>query len=512
MRRLFRRSKNWLWTPESTKRSSPQLPEAQRERTFAPRVMLRSGRPGRFCSACGVPLQAPAGQSAYGPANTPCKPANITITTTTIITISRRRITAGVVSSDFETQPEANPQASNVDGPGFVEVYVPFEQPELQSLAFEAYYNYAPVDEVASSLLWQLVPLVLIPLLILELIHVPLTSSMARRVRAHEADRAALLERTLSVSERERIRIAADLHDGPVQNLAGIGYALDSVASSVPEQYAILMRRIQDTLHEVMNSLRRLMVDLYPPDLSVGELAAIIATLAAPLSDQGIAVTTSTAPLPDLDGDTMTALYRVARESLANVAEHSQANKVDISFGCGDPDGSSKTPTVLLRIIDDGVGVDPTNANKRAEGHMGLKLLQDRVENLGGTLTVRPGPRGGTAVLAELPVARPDAQPGPGQESAGGDHGGYDTADSTAWCAASFSDIGTTFLIAHAASNRCRRTGVVRAVSSGVSSGVSSRHCSSRHSSRPVETNSASVVSAGFHPTHIFGGRTSPPN
>ncbi len=322
-------------------------------------------------------------------------------------------ITAGVVSSDFETQPEANPQASNVDGPGFVEVYVPFEQPELQSLAFEAYYNYAPVDEVASSLLWQLVPLVLIPLLILELIHVPLTSSMARRVRAHEADRAALLERTLSVSERERIRIAADLHDGPVQNLAGIGYALDSVASSVPEQYAILMRRIQDTLHEVMNSLRRLMVDLYPPDLSVGELAAIIATLAAPLSDQGIAVTTSTAPLPDLDGDTMTALYRVARESLANVAEHSQANKVDISFGCGDPDGSSKTPTVLLRIIDDGVGVDPTGVNKRAEGHMGLKLLQDRVENLGGTLTVRPGPRGGTAVLAELPVARPEANPEP---------------------------------------------------------------------------------------------------
>ena len=155
-------------------------------------------------------------------------------------------------------------------------------------LVFEAYYNYAPVDEVANSLLWQLIPLVLVPLLVLQLIQVPLTSSMARRVRRHESDRAALLERTLSVSERERIRIAGDLHDGPVQNLAGVGYALDSVASSVPEQYAILMRRIQDTVHDVIWSLRKLMVDLYPPDLSVGQLSAIIASLAAPLTDQGI--------------------------------------------------------------------------------------------------------------------------------------------------------------------------------------------------------------------------------
>ena len=164
---------------------------------------------------------------------------------------------------------------------------MPFDLPQLRTLAFEAYYNYAPVDEVANSLLWQLIPLVLVPLLVLQLIQVPLTASMARRVRRHEADRAALLERTLSVSERERIRIAADLHDGPVQNLAGVGYALDSVASSVPEQYAILMRRIQDTVHDVIWSLRKLMVDLYPPDLSVGQLSAIIASLAEPLTRPG---------------------------------------------------------------------------------------------------------------------------------------------------------------------------------------------------------------------------------
>lgn len=319
-------------------------------------------------------------------------------------------ITTGVANSDFTTQPHANAQTFDPNDPGFVEVYVPFNRPDLRTLAFEAYYNYSPVDEVANSLLWQLIPLVLVPLVVLQLIQVPVTSSMARRVRGHEAERATLLERTLSVSERERVRFAADLHDGPVQNLAGVGYALDSVASSMPEQYRVLMHRVQDTVHEVIQSLRKLMIDLYPPDLSASQLAAIIATLTAPLSDRGIAVTITVAPLPELNGDLVTALYRVARESLANVAEHANADKVDITFGYDAADGPAGTANVLLRIIDDGVGVDPSKVDKRAAGHLGLRLLKDRVENLGGTLTVRPGPHGGTAVLAELPVnTEPDS-------------------------------------------------------------------------------------------------------
>jgi signal transduction histidine kinase len=327
-------------------------------------------------------------------------------------------VNSGTPTSDFTTQPHASQQTFGPDDPGFVEVYVPFDLPQLRTLAFEAYYNYTPVDEVANELLWKLIPLVLVPLVVLQLFQVPLTSSMARRVRRHEADRAALLERTLSVSERERIRIAGDLHDGPVQNLAGVGYALDSVASSVPEQYAILMRRIQDTVHDVIWSLRKLMVDLYPPDLSVEQLSAIIASLAAPLADQGITVTTTTPTLPELDGETVTALYRVARESLANVVEHANAHKVDISFGFDEADGPARASTVLLRIIDDGVGVDPGKVDKRAEGHLGLRLLKDRVENLGGTLTVRAGPHGGTTVLAELPVD-PDSATAAGRGNTG---------------------------------------------------------------------------------------------
>jgi len=313
-------------------------------------------------------------------------------------------ITEGVIASGFESHPEASEKVLGPDDPGFVEVHVPFQPAELKMLAFEAYYNYTPVDEIADSLLWELIPLVLVPLVVLQLIQVPVFSSMVNRVRQHESDRAALMERTLSVSERERMRIAADLHDGPVQNLAGVGYALDSLASSVPQQHAVLMRRIQDTVHEVIQSLRRLMVDLYPPDLSADQLAATIAALATPLSDAGVDVTTTTmTPLPEMTNDIVTTLYRVAREALANVAKHAQAERVDITLGFDGGDDTSDGPTVLLRIIDDGVGIDAATVDKRSEGHLGLRLLTDRVENLGGTLSVRAGPYGGTIVTAELP-------------------------------------------------------------------------------------------------------------
>ena len=59
---------------------------------------------------------------------------------------------------------------------------------------------------------------------------------------------------------------------------------------------------------------------------------------------------------------------------------------------------------VRLAIIDNGVGIDAGRLDRRSEGHLGLLLLIDRVENLGGTMTVTAGPEGGTAVTATVPV------------------------------------------------------------------------------------------------------------
>lgn len=135
------------------------------------------------------------------------------------------------VHSAFEDHPEAGYSATGESSAGFVEVYVPMTIAG-QAYAFEAYYDYQRVSDLASALLRRILPLVLIPLALLQLIQVPIAGSLARRVRRQEAERSRLLEQALASSEKERVRIAADLHDGPIQDLAGIGYAMGS--SSLP--------------------------------------------------------------------------------------------------------------------------------------------------------------------------------------------------------------------------------------------------------------------------------------
>ncbi len=307
------------------------------------------------------------------------------------------------ISSDFEDHPELDHPGLTPTNQGFVEVYVPFPPGTRPALAFEAYYDYSRVNETANALTAQLLPLVLVPLLLLQVIQVPIAASLSRRIRRQETERAVLLERNLAVSEKERVRIAADLHDGPIQDLAGIGYALGAIAPTVPDQYDHLMDGVQQTVHRATESLRRMMVDLYPPDLRASQLPDTLRDLAVPLRDRDISVDVSVEPVPELGGDTVTALYRVAREALANVIEHAQATQVDIVLKM---DGATvdKSRRVRLDIIDNGVGIDLARLDRRAEGHLGLRLLQDRVNDLGGSLTFATAKGGGTTVSATLPV------------------------------------------------------------------------------------------------------------
>jgi two-component system NarL family sensor kinase len=319
---------------------------------------------------------------------------------------------AGETTSDFEDgEPEANTTASPADGSGtdpgperFVEVYTPLRLPGRDPLVFEAYYNYDRVDEVAQRLLRQTLPVVLLPLLILQLVQIPIAISLARRIKRHENERSRLLERALSVSDRERVRFAADLHDGPIQDLAGISYALGAVAPTVVERHAPLMARVQDALQRSIESLRGLMTDLYPPDLRSGNLDQTIVTLADQLRESGTQVELNLGEVPSLSEEGVATLYRVARESLANVSKHAQASMVTITLSVVDGVRPTDQARARLEIADNGVGVDVSKIDRRAEGHLGLRLLADRVESLGGELMITSAVGHGTTVQAELPV------------------------------------------------------------------------------------------------------------
>ena len=312
-------------------------------------------------------------------------------------------ITTRTVSSGFADRQEVTNPARTVRDEGYVEVYVPFPEDRQPQLAFEAYYDYGRVSQTAHALTRQLLPLVLIPLILLQVIQVPIAASLARRVRRQEAERSMLLERHLAVSEKERVRIAADLHDGPIQDLAGIGYALGAIAPTVPTLHHRLMGTVQETVFRATESLRRMMVDLYPPDLRVGQLPQTMRDLAEPLRERGIEVDIAVESVPELDGETVAALYRVGREALANVLEHAHATQVRVTLSMAQTSPDSNA-AVQLAIIDDGVGLDPARLDRRAEGHLGLRLLMARVADLGGSLTAGRGPDGGTNVSVLLPV------------------------------------------------------------------------------------------------------------
>ena len=318
-------------------------------------------------------------------------------------------------TSAFEDDPpEASPShaagTANGSQPGenrYVEVYTPLVVEGYPKMAFEAYYNYERVEQVADGLLRQTLPIVLGPLLILQAIQIPVALSLARRLKRHEHDRSRLLERALSASDQERVRFAADLHDGPIQDLAGISYAMGAIAPTVAQQHAPLMARVQDALQRSIQSLRGLMTDLYPPNLRDGSLAEAIHGLADQVRAENLDVQLSLAEVPPMGEESLSTLYRVVRETLANVQKHAKANVVTITLDIVDS-GRSTQPQIRLVVTDDGVGLEPSQVDRRAEGHLGLRLLTDRVQSLGGELVITSAPLQGTSVAVELPISPPD--------------------------------------------------------------------------------------------------------
>ncbi|MDQ1495027.1 MAG: hypothetical protein QOG69_1510 [Actinomycetota bacterium] len=223
-----------------------------------------------------------------------------------------------------------------------------------------------------------------------------------RALRSAQADRAALLDRTISHGEEERVKIAAELHDGPVQRLAALGYLLERSARLTrrgDERGLLLVDEALAELGSEIKGLRRLMVELRPPVLDESGLEkALQAHLTATFRPTDVAARIVGRLGPDrLAPETETVLYRVAQEALLNVARHASAASVCVTVErCG--------TSVVLSIDDDGVGFTVEQAASRLrEGHFGLVGMRERIELSGGTWQLDSTPGGGTTIRASLP-------------------------------------------------------------------------------------------------------------
>jgi signal transduction histidine kinase len=304
----------------------------------------------------------------------------------------------GTAASDIDEEPETAYEGV-ASGP-MVEVYTPMNA-NGQSLVFEAYFSYDRIEREASSLRWQIIPMAVGALVALQLVQIPIATSLARRVRRNEAERAELMERTLTDSDRERRAVAADLHDGPVQDLAGVSYALGALRMTMPAEQHTTIDRLAGAVRNAVQSLRKLMIDIYPPDLSGPGLGDALRDLVEPLRAQGLVISLDTGPLPPMSPDIAAALYRTAKEALANVATHAQAEHVWVRLEEAE---HLRGPAVLLEVADDGVGFPDTGTDRRSEGHLGLRLVLDRVAQLDGRVEFGQRPGGGAVVTAIVPV------------------------------------------------------------------------------------------------------------
>ena len=275
-----------------------------------------------------------------------------------------------------------------------LEVYLPIRGPNGRPLLFESYLRFSSVASSARHLWQSFAPALFVGLIGLWIVQVPLALALARRLRRGQQEREALLQRALEASDRERRRIAADLHDGVVQSLAGVSYSLAAEAEKAPPQLAAPLRESANETRQGIRGLRSLLVEIYPPDLRRVGLRAALADLVASLQHRRIEATVDVPPELDLPDDVEALYFRVAQEALRNAVEHGRAQRVDIRVRRDD--GLSS-----LVVEDDGRGFDPTSGG--ADGHFGLRLIEDAARDAGGSAVVDSEPGGGTRVRFEVP-------------------------------------------------------------------------------------------------------------
>jgi two-component system sensor histidine kinase UhpB len=220
-----------------------------------------------------------------------------------------------------------------------------------------------------------------------------LERSFNEMIERLESERRAAGSHALQAQEEERQRLARGLHDEVGQSMTAVLLQLKRLsASASPEQLAQLSEA-QEVVKRSLDDVRRLAQELRPELLDHLGLASALAELAGSFEQRThVRVQRRLArDLPPLEPSVELVLYRVAQESLTNVARHAEASEVELALERGN--GS-----VVLRVIDNGRGFEPGYV----EGG-GLRGIRERALIVGGAAAIKPGREEGVEVRLEVP-------------------------------------------------------------------------------------------------------------
>jgi signal transduction histidine kinase len=218
-------------------------------------------------------------------------------------------------------------------------------------------------------------------------------------LRRVDGERRHLLQRVVEAQENERRSIANDIHDDSIQKMTAVGLRLQLVASRMMDGHDVGpdMDRAMQIVSTSIERLRRLMFELRPPALDRDGLGpALTAYLEDVSQDTGLPVELDNELRDDPGPSARTIVYRVAQEAVTNARKHARASRLHVRVR---PQDSG----VLLRVEDDGVGIDDAATERSPTGHLGLTAMRERAELAGGWCRVDRLAKG-TAVEMWVPA------------------------------------------------------------------------------------------------------------
>jgi signal transduction histidine kinase len=229
--------------------------------------------------------------------------------------------------------------------------------------------------------------------------HAELATAMANHaalaienVRLHERSRA------LAVLE-ERQRMARELHDSVSQALFGIGLGAETALALLerdPAQVADSLRYVRELANTGLAEMRALIFELRPESLEQEGLIQAVEKQAAALSARyHVAVKTDLGTEPAAPLPVKEALFRIAQEALHNAVKHANPSMIRLQL-------ERRAGAIHLDVSDDGTGFDATAS---FPGHLGLKSMPERAQQLGGQFTITSTPGAGTRVHASIPIS-----------------------------------------------------------------------------------------------------------
>jgi signal transduction histidine kinase len=194
----------------------------------------------------------------------------------------------------------------------------------------------------------------------------------------------------------ERARIARELHDAISQDLFSVRMLAGGLRKALPEESPLghQVQTMEQTATRAVHEMQALLLELRPVALESAGLVPALEELCDAYRERlGVTVEADLEPV-ELDPPVEHAVLRVVQEALANAARHAQPTRIGLRLH---PDGDH----VAVTVSDDGAGFDPARAEERHG--MGLGLMRERVEELGGTFALTSSTGDGTTLHIRIP-------------------------------------------------------------------------------------------------------------